>query len=74
MVRTIVYISLNTQYRESAQNTGLSCFFDTFTDCWDVFLRNCTTDNGRSKLECLLAVWIHRCEVYFTVTILTTTT
>ena len=35
MIGSIIYIRMNTQYRESTQNTSLSCFFDTFTNCWD---------------------------------------
>ena len=74
MVRTIPYICMYTEYRESTKDTSLSCFLDTFADCWDVFLRNSTTDNGRLELECFLAIWIHRLKLNFTVTILTTTT
>ena len=74
MVRTIVYVCMNTQYRESTQNTSLGSFFDTCANCGDVFLRNSTTNNGRFEFECLLTIGIHRCEDNFTVTILTTTT
>ena len=56
MVRTIVYVSVNTQYRESAKDTGLRSLFDTFADCGDVLLRNRTADYSRLKLEGLLAV------------------
>ena len=48
--------------------------FDTLADSRNVFLRNRTAHNGGSKLEGLFAVGIHRCEVYFTVTVLTTST
>ena len=49
MVRTIIYVSMNTQYRESAKDTSLCCFLNTFTYCRDVFLRNSTTNYGRFK-------------------------
>ena len=74
MVRSVVYICSYAEYRESAKDTSLCSLLDTFADSRDVFLRNSTADNGRSELECLFAVRIHRCEVYFTVTVLTTTT
>ena len=74
MVRSIVYVSVNTKNWESAKNTCLSSFFDTFTNCWDVFLRNSTTDNGRFEFECLFAVWIHRLKFNFTVSVLSTST
>ena len=54
MVRTIVYVSVNTQYRESAKDTSLCSLFDTFAYSRDVLLRNSTADNGRLKLEGLL--------------------
>ena len=47
MIGSIIYVRMNTQYRESTQDTGLSCFLNTFTYCRDVFLRNRTTDNSR---------------------------
>ena len=72
--RTIIYVSIYADYRESAKDTSLCSLFDTFADSRNVFLRNSTADNGRSELECLFAVRIHRCEVYFTVTVLSTTT
>ena len=74
MVRSIIYICSYAEYRESAKDTGLCSLFDTFADSRNVFLRNSTADNGRSELECLFAVRIHRCKVYFTVTVLSTTT
>ncbi len=46
MVRTIINVCLNTKYRISAKDTSLCCFLDTFTNSWDVFLRNSTTDNS----------------------------
>ena len=64
MVRSIIYICSYAEYRESAKDTGLCSLFDTFADSRNVFLRNSTADNGRSELECLFAVRIHRCEVY----------
>ena len=74
MVRTIVYICMYTKYRESSKDTSLCSFFDTFSDCWDVFLRNRTTDNGRLELKCFFAVRIHWLEFNFTVSVLSTTT
>ena len=74
MVRTIPYRSFYTKYREAAKNTSLCCFFDTFSNCWDVFLRNCTTDYSRLEDKCLFAVWIHRLEFNFTVSVLSTST
>ena len=74
MVRTIVYISAYTQYWESAKDTGLRSLFNTFANCWDIFLRNSTTNNGRSELEGFFCVWIHWCEVNFTMSVLSTTT
>ena len=38
---------MNTKYRESAEDTSFSSFFDTFADSWDVFLRNSTTYDCR---------------------------
>ena len=49
MIGSIIYRSVNAEYWESSKNTGLSCFLDTFTDCRNVFLRNCTTNYGRFK-------------------------
>ena len=51
MVRTIIYCSMDTKYRESAEDTSFSSFFDTFADSWDVFLRNSTTYDCRIELE-----------------------
>ena len=65
---------MNTDYRESAEQTGLHSLFDTFAYRRDVFLRNRTADYSRLELECLLAVDIHRLELNFTVSVLTTTT
>ena len=56
MVRTIVYVSVDAQYRESAKDTGLACFLDTFSNSRDVFLRNGAANNGRSELEGFL--WV----------------
>ena len=47
MIGSIIYIRMNTQYRESTQDTSLSCFLNTFTYCGDVFLRNGTTNYSR---------------------------
>ena len=74
MVRSIVYISMYAKYRESSKNTSLSCFFDTFTYCRDVFLRNSTTNYGRLELECFFTVRVHRLEFNFTVSVLSTST
>ena len=74
MIRTIIYICMNANYRESTQNTGFHCFFDTFANCRNVFLRNSTTNNCGFELEEFFSVGIHWLEFNFTVTILTTTT
>ena len=74
MVGSVVYGSMNTKYRESAKDTALSCFFDTFADCRNVFLGNRTADNLGIKLEQFFSVGIHRLESDFTVTVLTTST
>ena len=74
MVRTVIYVSGNTKYWESSKDTCLSSFFNTLSNCWDVFLRNSTTDYRRLELECFLTVSIHRCKSNLTVTVLTTTT
>ena len=36
MVRSIVYVRMNTEYRESTKDTCLSSFLNTFADCRDV--------------------------------------
>ena len=36
MVRTVIYISVYTEYGESAKDTCLSSFLDTFSDCASV--------------------------------------
>ena len=74
MVRSIVYVRMNTEYRESTKDTCLSSFLDPFADCRDVLLRNRTADYGRLKLECLFTVRIHRVKLHFTVSVLTTST
>ena len=74
MVRTIVYIRMYTNYRESSEDTSFHSFLDTFANCRDVFLRNSTTNNCRLELVQLFSVGIHRLEFNFTVTILSTTT
>ena len=89
MIGTIVYIRMNTQNRESAKDTGLSCFLNTFTNCRNIFLRNSTTDYGRLEQQCrrlvnqdvrlrikikMVAVCFHGLEFHFTVTILSTST
>ena len=74
MVRTIVYGSFYTEYRESSKDTGLGSLFDTSANCRDVLFRDSTADNGRLELEGFFCVRIHRLEVNFTVTVLTTTT
>ena len=74
MVRTIIYCSMDTKYRESAEDTSFSSFFDTFADSWDVFLRNSTTYDCRIELEEFFTIGIHWLKVNFTMTILTTTT
>ena len=74
MVGTIVYVSVNAEYRESAEDTCLSSLFDTFAYSRDVLFRDSTADNAGLKLEGFFAVRIHRSEVYLTVTVLTTTT
>ena len=74
MVRTIVYISVYTDYWESAKDTSFHSIFDTFADCRDVFLRNSTTNDCGFELVQFFTVGIHRLEFNFTVTILSTTT
>ena len=74
MIRTVVYVCMNADYRESAQNTSFHSFFNTFTNCRDVFLRNSTTNNCGFELVQFFSVGIHRLEFNFTVTILSTTT
>ena len=74
MVRTIVYISMYTDNRESSKDTRFHCLFDTFANCWDVFFRNCTTDNSRFKFVYFLTVDIHWLEFNFTVSVLSTST
>ena len=74
MVGTIVYGSVNTQYRESAEDTGLGCFLNTFTNCRNIFLRNRTADNCGIELECLFAVRIHGLELNLTMSVLSTST
>ena len=54
MVGTIEYIRVYTQYRESAENTGLGSFLDTLADSRNVLLRNRTADNRGFELEGLL--------------------
>ena len=49
VVGTVVYVSVNAQYWESAEDTGLGSLFDTLADCRDVFLRNRTADNGWTR-------------------------
>ena len=72
MVRTVVYIGMNAQHWESAEDTGLACFLDTFSDSRDVFLRNGTAHNGGSELEGFFRVCFHWREVNLTVTVLST--
>ena len=74
MVGTIVYVSIYTDYRESAKDTSFHSLFDTFANCRDVFLRNSTTNNCGFELVQFFSVGIHRLEFNFTVTILSTTT
>src|SRR5699024_1406059 len=74
MVRTIVHSSFYTKYWESSKDTSLSSFFNTFTNCWDVFLWNSTTNYSGIKFKCLFCICIHWLEVNFTVTVLSTTT
>jgi len=74
MVRTIVYISMYTNYRESSEDTSFHSFLDTFANCRDVLLRNSTTNNCGLELVQLFSIGIHRLEFNFTVTILSTTT
>ena len=58
----------------STKRSALKSIFDTALYSWDVFLRNSTTCYSVLEFECLLAVWIHRCENNLTMTILTMTT
>ena len=74
MVRSIIYVSLNTNYRESPKDTGLHSFFDTFSNLRDVFLRNCSSDYSRLELECLFTVDVHWLKFNFTVSVLSTST
>ena len=74
MVRTIPNVSIYTKHRITTKDTCLSCFLDTLANCWDILLRNCTTDNGRLELECLLTVRIHWFKFNFTMSVLTTST
>ena len=74
MVGSVIYICVDTNYRESTQDTGFHSLFDTFSYCRDIFLRNSTADNSRFKLVSFLTVCIHRLEFNFTVTVLSTTT
>ena len=74
MVRSVVYSSFYTKYRESSKDTALSSFFDTSSDCRDIFLRNVTADNSGFKLEQFFTIGIHWLKVYFTVSVLTAST
>ena len=74
MVRSVIYGSMDTYNRESAKGTSLCSFLNTFTDCWDVFLRNSTADNLGIELEQFFSVGIHRLETYLTMSVLSTTT
>jgi len=53
MVRTIVQLNFNVNYWVSSNNTSGHCALDTSVNCWDVFLRNCTTNNIVDKLVTL---------------------
>ena len=74
MIRSVVYICMNTDYREASQDTGFHSLFDTFAYSRDILFRNSSTDNGRLEFVNLFAVCIHRLEFNFTVTILSTST
>ena len=74
MIRTIVYVCMNTYYREATQNTGFHSFFDTFAYCRNVFLRNSTTNYSRFEFVSFFCVCIHWLKFNFTVTILSTST
>ena len=74
MVGTIIYSSMNAQYRESSKDTSLGSLFDTLAYCRDVLLRNSAADYGRLELEQLLSVSVHRLELNFTVSVLSTST
>ena len=74
MVRTIVYISMDADYRESSQDTSLHSLFDTLTYRRDVFLRNRSSDYSRLELECFFSIDIHWLEFYLTVSVLSTST
>ena len=74
MVGTVIYISVNTKYRESTQNTGFRCFLDTLADSRDILLRNRTADYAGFILECLFSVRIHGLELNFTMSVLSTST
>ncbi len=74
MIGSIINDGMNTEYRISAQDTCLGSFFNTLSDCGDVFLRNRTADNLRFKFEGFFAVGIHRLELHLTVSVLTTST
>ena len=70
MVRAVIYVGMNAKYRESAQDTCFCCFFDTFSDCRDILLRNSTADNSGFIFKCLFTVRVHRLEFNFTMAIL----
>ena len=74
MVGSVVYVSMNTNYRESTKDTRLHSLFNTFAYSRDVLLRNSTTNYGRLKLVSLLCVSIHRLKFNFTMSVLSTST
>src|SRR5699024_7610388 len=74
MVRTVIYVGVYADNRESSQDTCLHSFFDTFAYSRDVFFGNRTADNSRFEFEGLFGIVVHRLEFNFTVTILTTST
>ena len=50
MVGTVVYIRVNADNRESAQDTGLHGLLDTFADRRDILLRDRAADDGGLEL------------------------
>ena len=60
MIRTIVKCSFDTNYRIGSQRSFLNAFLQTFFNCREVVLRNCTTNYNLFKfIRCLqIARWL----------------
>ena len=59
MIRTIIKCNFYINNVISCQNTRKHCALNTVINCWNIFFRNCTTNNFVNKFIAFARIWFN---------------